>query len=157
MPLASVPISPAWAGSSLTIVIIRGITEITSGTATITTLASGLKVAHATLTLGTIGKGGIEIVAMDDATNEPVGYKDAFYNNNDILVPSEGVWEATTIDSLTPKVLMAYMASVLCGKVSGSQDNAPVFRSVDDLEDRVTATTDDNGNRTAITLNPISV
>ena len=52
----------------------------------------------------------------------------------------------------TRQALRATLAA-LAGKVSGMDTNAPVFRSGDDSVDRITATTDANGNRSAITLN----
>lgn len=45
------------------------------------------------------------------------------------------------------------MASVLLGKASGLP-SSPVFRSLGDDKDRVVATTDDDGNRTVVTLDP---
>jgi hypothetical protein len=43
------------------------------------------------------------------------------------------------------------MASVLAGKVSGAGTGTEVFRDINDTKDRVTATVDSSGNRTAIT------
>lgn len=45
------------------------------------------------------------------------------------------------------------MAAVLLGKASGLP-SSPVFRSLGDDKDRVVATTDDDGNRTVVTLDP---
>ena len=44
------------------------------------------------------------------------------------------------------------MGSVLLGKLSGGGTGTEVFRDIDDTKDRVTATVDQDGNRTAITL-----
>lgn len=44
------------------------------------------------------------------------------------------------------------MACVLLGKSSGMATATNIFRALNDSKDRVTATTDENGNRTAITL-----
>ena len=52
----------------------------------------------------------------------------------------------------TRQALRATLAA-LAGKVSGMDTNAPVFRAGDDSKDRITATTDANGNRSAVTLN----
>jgi hypothetical protein len=52
----------------------------------------------------------------------------------------------------TRQALRATLAA-LAGKVSGMSANAPVFRAGDDSKDRITATTDADGNRSAITLN----
>ena len=55
--------------------------------------------------------------------------------------------------SYTAAQLMRLSAAALLGKASG-QPTAPVFRDINDTENRVTATVDTNGNRTAVTLNP---
>ncbi len=46
------------------------------------------------------------------------------------------------------------VVGVWCGKVSGAGSGTEVFRDVNDTTDRVTATVDETGNRTAITLVP---
>ena len=43
------------------------------------------------------------------------------------------------------------MASALAGKATGLP-NAPVFRDINDTKDRITATTDNDGNRSVVTL-----
>lgn len=58
-----------------------------------------------------------------------------------------------TLDGKTFAEITQLVAAVLCGKVSGMGSNAPVFRSLDDTANRVSATTDASGNRTAVTLN----
>ena len=58
-----------------------------------------------------------------------------------------------TLDGKTFEQIVQLLASVLLGKVSGMESNAPVFRSINDGANRVSATTDANGNRTAVTLN----
>jgi len=56
------------------------------------------------------------------------------------------------VDGLTLRQALRVMAAALAGKVSGAGSNAPVFRAVDDSKDRITATTDTNGNRSAVTV-----
>ncbi len=52
---------------------------------------------------------------------------------------------------LTPRGSLRVIAAALAGKVSGADVNSPVFRNaVADSKDRITATTDASGNRTAI-------
>lgn len=51
----------------------------------------------------------------------------------------------------TLRQTLRLMASVLVGKVSGAGTGTEVFRDVNDTKDRVTATVDLDGNRTAIT------
>lgn len=58
-----------------------------------------------------------------------------------------------TLDGKTFAEIIQLVAAVLMGKVSGMGSNAPVFRSINDGADRVSATTDASGNRTAVTLN----
>lgn len=52
----------------------------------------------------------------------------------------------------TLRQTMRLIASVLLGKVSGAGTGTEVFRDIGDTKDRVTATVDSSGNRTAITL-----
>ena len=54
---------------------------------------------------------------------------------------------------ITTRQALRATLSALAGKVSGMSANAPVFRAADDSKDRITATTDAAGNRSAITLN----
>jgi len=54
---------------------------------------------------------------------------------------------------ITTRQALRATLSALAGKVSGMSANAPVFRAADDSKDRITATTDADGNRSAITLN----
>lgn len=54
----------------------------------------------------------------------------------------------------TPRQTHRIMAAVLAGKVSGYAAGPGVFRSMDDSANRVSATHDANGNRTAMTLTP---
>jgi hypothetical protein len=54
---------------------------------------------------------------------------------------------------ITTREALRGILSVLCGKVSGMDTNAPVFRSAIDSANRVSATTDADGNRSAVTLN----
>lgn len=52
----------------------------------------------------------------------------------------------------TTEELLRVFAAVLAGKVSGAGTGTEVFRDINDTKNRVTATTDSNGNRTNITL-----
>jgi hypothetical protein len=52
----------------------------------------------------------------------------------------------------TQRELTRGVAAALLGKVSGMDGNAPVFRDIADSKDVIDATTDSDGNRTAITL-----
>lgn len=50
--------------------------------------------------------------------------------------------------------MLRVFAAVLAGKVSGAGTGTETFRGINDDTDRVVATVDANGNRTAITLDP---
>lgn len=54
----------------------------------------------------------------------------------------------------TVRQTLRIMAAVLAGKVSGYPAGPGVFRNLADAADRVSATNDANGNRTAMTLTP---
>lgn len=58
-----------------------------------------------------------------------------------------------TQDGFTFAEYVKLSGAVACGKVSGLP-GSPVFRSMNDTSNRVTATTDADGNRSAVTLNP---
>ena len=58
-----------------------------------------------------------------------------------------------TQDGLTWAQSVMLGQAVLLGKASGLGTTTAVYRSTDDGEDRVTATVDADGNRTAVTLN----
>lgn len=57
-----------------------------------------------------------------------------------------------TIDGKTFSELVTLIASVLLGKASGLATTTAIYRAVDDSKDRVTATVDEHGNRSALTL-----
>jgi hypothetical protein len=61
-------------------------------------------------------------------------------------------WAVTLEGSYTAADLLRIAAAVLAGKVSGMETGNPVFRSVDDAKDRVTAETTPDGNRTTVVL-----
>jgi hypothetical protein len=55
---------------------------------------------------------------------------------------------------LSVREAMRVILAVLAGKVSGAGTTAITFRDTSDTKNRVAATVDANGNRTAITLDP---
>lgn len=61
---------------------------------------------------------------------------------------------ASAIDGQTPRATLKLMAAALCGKVSGMGSGSPVFRNMSDTADRIIATTNSDGNRTAVSLLP---
>ena len=52
----------------------------------------------------------------------------------------------------TIRQILRVLSAVLGGKMSGGGTSTVVFRNVTDAKDRVTATVDSNGNRTALTI-----
>lgn len=65
---------------------------------------------------------------------------------------SSGVLDATVESGYSMAESMRLQNAVLLGKVSGANTTTNTFRDIADTKDRVTATVDTNGNRTAITL-----
>lgn len=59
---------------------------------------------------------------------------------------------ANTIDGKTLTQHIRLLSAVLGGKVSGAGTGTETFRDIADTVDRVVATVDSSGNRTAITL-----
>jgi hypothetical protein len=56
------------------------------------------------------------------------------------------------IDGFTVEQAWKLALAVLAGKVSGAATATNVFRAADDSKDRITATVDGDGNRSAVTL-----
>lgn len=86
------------------------------------------------------------LAAADDAVLAAI----TALNNLDaagVLDAADGVETGITLRQAQRIILAA-----LAGKVSGADTNAPIFRSATDAKNRITATTDADGNRTAVTL-----
>ncbi len=64
---------------------------------------------------------------------------------------SSDPWATQLEGTYTAAQLMRLMSSVLVGKASGGP-NASAFRDINDTRDRVTSTSDSDGNRTAVVL-----
>jgi hypothetical protein len=62
------------------------------------------------------------------------------------------VFDAVVEGSTTVRQLLRAFASALASKVSGAGTTTIVFRDIGDTKDRITATVDASGNRSAITL-----
>jgi len=62
------------------------------------------------------------------------------------------IWAETMTGTVTAVKAMRGFIAAMLGKVSGTATNAPVFRDADDTKNVITATTDADGNRTAVTL-----
>lgn len=61
------------------------------------------------------------------------------------------VWSEAIEGSYTAEEIMRGIGAALAGKASGLP-LSPVYRDMNDLKNRITATTDANGNRTSVTL-----
>lgn len=64
------------------------------------------------------------------------------------------IWGHAVEGTLSAEQIMRVMAAALAGKVSGAAGTSVTIRAADDSADRITATVDASGNRTAVTLNP---
>lgn len=87
--------------------------------------------------------------AADDATLAAIAalsIPTANQNADALLDRSAGVETNFTL-----RQTLRLMASVLLGKVSGGATVTNIFRDLNDTKDRVTATVDEDGNRTAVT------
>lgn len=62
------------------------------------------------------------------------------------------VWREILDNGLEAQQLMRLFASALGGEASGLQELAPIYKSLSGSKNRITATTDEFGNRTSITL-----
>lgn len=106
--------------------------------------------------LNTAGSGGVDYDAlwasMPAATREAIAAA--------ILAAAEVTpIEATTQDRVVEGAMTEVQAlrlqnAILLGKVSGAGTGTETFRDINDTKNRIVATVDVNGNRTAITLDP---
>jgi hypothetical protein len=74
---------------------------------------------------------------------------------NDVAITAVGIdeiWDEVIEGTYTGRQYMRLLAAVLFGKVSGGGTTTNTFRDTADGTDRVTATVDSDGNRTAVTL-----
>lgn len=65
------------------------------------------------------------------------------------------IWDELQDGSYSGTEMMRVISSALAGKVSGAETGNPVFRSIDDTKDRITAVTDTDGNRTSVTIDSL--
>ena len=62
------------------------------------------------------------------------------------------VWAQALEAGYTAEEMMRVMAAAMAGEVSGAGTSTIVIRDIGDTKDRITATVDGSGNRTAVTL-----
>jgi hypothetical protein len=67
-------------------------------------------------------------------------------------ISADDVWDDPDIDGYSPRQLMRVMAAALFGKLSGAEGTNPKFRDLADTKNRIDATTDQYGNRSAVVL-----
>jgi hypothetical protein len=95
-----------------------------------------------------------------EATESVTGDTADFLVWNDLIAPPGGsssatataVWEEVLENSLQAQEIIRLMVSALAGKVSGLDTGSPVFRDLADAKNRISATTDINGNRSSVTI-----
>lgn len=64
----------------------------------------------------------------------------------------DAIWDEVLELTHTARQLMRLLASAAGGKASGLDSNLPRYRDLADTKNRIAATTDANGNRSAVTL-----
>jgi hypothetical protein len=102
--------------------------------------SAGKITIDSTCTTGVIKvRGSVEVV--DNSTGSTID-NDVMYNM---------VWQTPIEGAYTAEQILKLIASALAGKVSGANTTTVNFRDVTDTKDRITATVDASGNRTAIT------
>lgn len=65
---------------------------------------------------------------------------------------SQEVWNGFQMDGMSAAEAFRIMLAALAGKVSGAAGTTVTIRAADDSKDRIVATVDANGNRSAVTL-----
>jgi hypothetical protein len=67
-------------------------------------------------------------------------------------ISADDVWDDPDIEGYSPREMMRLIASALFGKLSGAEGTNPKFRNLADTKNRIDATTDQYGNRSAVVL-----
>ena len=99
-------------------------------------------------TAATSGTGNLDEVLTDTGTTLPASFA-ALATDEDI---ADAVLGAAVEGSYTLEQLLQLMEGVLFGKASGGGTTTVTFRNLSDTGNRVVATVDSNGNRSAVTL-----
>lgn len=119
--------------------VTAGVAEVAAGTGVYGATVA-LPDGFAGAILWDTGQGGQTAYAAEDV-------------NPNALDPS-GMDRVIVEAGLNARQALSGMAAVLCGASSGLDANAPAFKGAGVDTTRVSATTDGNGNRTAVALNP---
>lgn len=94
-------------------------------------------------------------VAGSTATEDTVPISLLCINQADIVPIGDSgdlVWDEVVEGSYTARQFMRLMAAALLGELSGAATTTIVIRDASDSKTRITATVDENGNRSALTL-----
>jgi len=79
-------------------------------------------------------------------TDPPVGGGSVQWNGSALVI------DAGSVDAYTADEALRLMLAVLAGKLSGAGTGTETFRNTADNKNRVVSTVDDDGNRSAVTL-----
>lgn len=129
-----------------------GITDWSGGTILVKNMVTGCTLGmggtagslklDSSCTGGSVNHGGAIRIKEDLSTGVSI---------NDASTATQ-VWNKQVEGTFTAEEVMQIMSAALAGKASGLDSNNPVFRDINDTKNRITATTDANGNRTAVTV-----
>jgi len=114
-----------------------------------------LLVAAADAIMNRIGAGGSGLTALGDTR---IAHLDADVSSRNATTPpavsdiADAVHDEVIEGALTSRQIQRIMLAPLAGKSTGAGTDTVSFRDTADAKNRITATVDDNGNRTAVTL-----
>lgn len=100
-------------------------------------------------TLALAGSGGVDYTALANAVWTRAERTLSTDGNVDV---AGAVMQYAIESGWTIETMLRVFAAALAGKVSGAGTGTEVFRGINDDKDRITATVDSSGNRTAIIL-----
>lgn len=125
-----------WSGGTIQVInMVAGCVFGMGGT------AGSFKLA-ASCTGGSVNYGGA--IRLKEDLSSGVTFNDA--------TTATQVWDKQVEGTFTAEEVMRIMSSALAGKASGLDTLSPIFRDISDSKNRITATTDANGNRSAVTV-----
>lgn len=131
---------------------IVGITDWSGGTILVKNMVAGCTLGmggtagslslDSSCTGGLVNHGGAIRIKSDLSTGTTI---------NDASTATQ-VWESEIEGTYTAEQVLRIMSAALAGKASGLDTLNPVFRDLSDTKNRITATTDASGNRSAVTV-----
>jgi hypothetical protein len=146
--------NPATQGVTLSSAIYSSIADFkATGFSTFDPATSGVTLSSALYTGINDFKADVSGLSTFDPTSDGVSLSSAIYTSiGAFKLTTSAIIASVSDGAYDLQEMMRLMFAALCGKVSGGSTTTISFRDSADSKDRIVATVDENGNRSAVTL-----